>query len=201
MDAARLDRLASALQRIFDQDPHFNWLIRQDARRAEALRRLFRLLLGNIPAARGELWVRGENDALLIGFPPGTGRLPLRRQWAFLRAYLPVSGWKDLARRVWGIQKMAWHRPHEPHYYVQVIGVDPAHQGTGLGRALLSQLVSRCDGCGWPLYLETANPRNLGFYEKLGFALNRRYGLPGGLELFGLWRKAAGQGGVMEAAR
>lgn len=187
MNTPRIDQLARVLQRIFDQDPHFNGLIRQDERRSEALLRLFQLLLKE-GETHGDVLVSGENEAVLIGFPPGAGKLSLGKQLAFLWAYLPISGWRGVAGRMLGIQKMAWHRPREPHYYVQVIGVDTIHQGKGQGRTLLSGVFARCDGQRWPLYLETANPLNLGFYKKLGFAVNDRYRLPGGLELFGLMR-------------
>jgi|GEM_PF-2050130 len=187
MNSAQIDQLARVLQRIFDQDPHFNWLIRQDGGRTDAFLRLFQRLLRE-GEAQGEVLVSGQNEAVLIGFPPGAGELSFGKQLTFLWAYLPISGWRSLVGRVWGIQKMAWHRPRQPHYYVQVIGVDSIHQRTGRGRTLLSRVFARCDGQHWPLYLETANPLNLGFYKKLGFAIQNRYRLPGGLELFGLMR-------------
>ena len=55
------------------------------------------------------------------------------------------------------------------HWYVLVLGVSPEAQGTGLGRALLQPMFDRATGSGQPCYLETAQPKNVGFYEHLGF--------------------------------
>lgn len=58
--------------------------------------------------------------------------------------------------------------PHA-HWYVLVLGVSPEAQGTGLGRALLEPVIDRARAEGLPCYLETAQPKNLGFYQHLGF--------------------------------
>ncbi len=57
----------------------------------------------------------------------------------------------------------------EPHWYVMVVGVAPAFQGQGLGRALLQPMLDRAAADGVPCYLETTQPRNVTFYERLGF--------------------------------
>ncbi len=53
--------------------------------------------------------------------------------------------------------------------YVMVVGVSPGAQGSGLGRALLQPIIDRADAAGQPCYLETAQPKNIHFYEHLGF--------------------------------
>ena len=55
------------------------------------------------------------------------------------------------------------------HWYVMVVGVVPEAQGSGVGRALLQPIMDRADAAGQPCYLETAQPKNVGFYEHLGF--------------------------------
>jgi ribosomal protein S18 acetylase RimI-like enzyme len=55
------------------------------------------------------------------------------------------------------------------HWYVMVVGVAPEAQGTGIGQALLRPMIDRADAAGQPCYLETAQPTNIAFYEKLGF--------------------------------
>ena len=65
-------------------------------------------------------------------------------------------------------------RPPEVHCYLQLIGVDPAHQGKGIGSALLSQILNDCDAQRLPAYLEATSPRNLPLYKRHGFeALGR----------------------------
>jgi GNAT superfamily N-acetyltransferase len=54
------------------------------------------------------------------------------------------------------------------------MGIDPVHQGKGLGGALLEHAAAICDRDGAPAYLESSNPRNIPLYERHGFeALGR----------------------------
>ena len=68
------------------------------------------------------------------------------------------------------MQQMASHHPKEPHWYRPLIGVDPAHQGKGLGSALLKHATDICDRDGMLAYLESSNLANVPLYERHGFA-------------------------------
>jgi ribosomal protein S18 acetylase RimI-like enzyme len=67
--------------------------------------------------------------------------------------------------------RMARYHPSEPHWYLPLIGVDPAHQRRGHGSALLQHALARCDRDHAPAYLESSNPANLPLYERHGFAV------------------------------
>jgi [ribosomal protein S18]-alanine N-acetyltransferase len=63
---------------------------------------------------------------------------------------------------------------------IHTIGVDPAHQGRGIGRALLDGLLSTADEIGATTYLEVRvdNEPALGLYRGVGFTVlgtRRRY--------------------------
>ncbi|WP_064681767.1 GNAT family N-acetyltransferase [Rhizobium bangladeshense] len=66
-------------------------------------------------------------------------------------------------------EQMATYHPKEPHWYLPLIGVDPAHQGKGHGDALMEYALARCDRDHAPAYLESSNPRNIPFYRRYGF--------------------------------
>jgi GNAT superfamily N-acetyltransferase len=66
-------------------------------------------------------------------------------------------------------EQMAKYHPGEPHWYLPLIGVDPAHQGKGHGDALMSYALQRCDRDQVPAYLESTNPRNIPLYRSHGF--------------------------------
>ena len=66
-------------------------------------------------------------------------------------------------------EQMAQFHPTEPHWYLPLIGVDPVHQGTGVGSALLRHVTDRFDRDGAVAYLESSNPRNIPLYERHGF--------------------------------
>jgi GNAT superfamily N-acetyltransferase len=68
-------------------------------------------------------------------------------------------------------EQMAGYHPSEPHWYLPLIGVDPMHQGKGIGVGLMRPALEACDRDGVPAYLESSNPRNISFYERLGFTV------------------------------
>ena len=66
-------------------------------------------------------------------------------------------------------EQMAKYHPSEPHWYLPLVGVDPAHQGKGHGDALMVYALERCDRDKLPAYLESTNPRNISLYRRHGF--------------------------------
>lgn len=67
------------------------------------------------------------------------------------------------------LEQMATYHPTEPHWYLPLIGVDPAYHGKGRGSALLTYALERCDRDRCAAYLESSNPRNIPLYERHGF--------------------------------
>ena len=75
---------------------------------------------------------------------------------------------------VWGamfsmFEQMDALHPQEPHWHLPLIGVDPAHQGKGIGSALLSHILDVCDAQNVSAYLEATSPQNVPLYERHGF--------------------------------
>jgi ribosomal protein S18 acetylase RimI-like enzyme len=65
--------------------------------------------------------------------------------------------------------QMEQYHPTEPHWYLPLIGVDPAHQGKGYGGTLMVHALERCDRDHVPAYLESTNPMNVSLYQRHGF--------------------------------
>ena len=65
--------------------------------------------------------------------------------------------------------QMGEYHPTEPHWYLPLIGVDPPHQGRGLGSALLKHALQNCDRDNLPAYLEATSPSSRRLYERHGF--------------------------------
>lgn len=68
-------------------------------------------------------------------------------------------------------EQMGSYHPTEPHWYLPLIGVDPARQGNGYGSALMEYALIRCDRENELAYLESSNPRNISLYKRHGFEL------------------------------
>jgi ribosomal protein S18 acetylase RimI-like enzyme len=67
---------------------------------------------------------------------------------------------------------VALHRAvSEPHWYLDVIAVDPAQQGRGIGGALLRAVHARAAADGAPTVLLTHQPTNLPIYDRHGYVV------------------------------
>lgn len=79
--------------------------------------------------------------------------------------------------------------PEEPHWYLAVLGTAPAAQGKGIGAALLTPILDRCDREGIGAYLESSKPSNVPYYERFGFVVHEELPLPkGGPSVWRMWR-------------
>ena len=97
------------------------------------------------------------------GVEPDTDRLMSIMQENTPRAIMP-----DMTQV---FEQMENYHPSEPHWYLPIIGVDPAHHGKGLGSALMRHALARCDADHLPAYLESSNPKNIPLYQRHGFEI------------------------------
>jgi GNAT superfamily N-acetyltransferase len=67
------------------------------------------------------------------------------------------------------IEQMGRYHPHEPCWYLPLIGVDPLYQGKGYGSALLQHALAQCDRGRLPAYLESSTEGSARLYERHGF--------------------------------
>ena len=66
-------------------------------------------------------------------------------------------------------EKMSQFHPHEPYWYLLIIGVDPLYHGKGLGTALMEHATAKFDKDNVIAYLESSNERNISLYKRHGF--------------------------------
>jgi GNAT superfamily N-acetyltransferase len=121
--------------------------------------------MGGAAIEHGSAWLAEDCAAAALWLPPGvesdSEAMVAAITASIDEAKLPVLG--EVGRA------MAHFHPHEAHWYLPLVGVDPLRQGRGLGSAILQEGLRRCDADGLPAYLENSNPKNTGLYERLGF--------------------------------
>ena len=119
-------------------------------------------------AESGVLWKIGGCDGGAAWLPPGlAGRFAEVEQStrAAVSSLTGDGGARYAAFWDW----LDAHLPGEPCWFLDLVGVAPAAQGRGLGRALVRHGLQRARADGCPAFLETGTPRNVSFYESLGF--------------------------------
>jgi GNAT superfamily N-acetyltransferase len=88
-----------------------------------------------------------------------------------------------------GLNAIEKKHPHEPHYYLMGLGVEPDLQGRGLGTKLMAPILERCDRDGIPAYLESSKEINVPLYERNGFKVTEQMTVPnGGPPIWLMWR-------------
>jgi len=177
---ADVPALAVTLAEAFADDPVWNWMLPAFERK----RRLFAVLLRHA-VPKGHVYTVEGLDAVTIWSPPGEWKLPAS---AMLRQALPMiyaagSGLPRLLGRLGEIEKLHEVVPQK-HWYLDFIGTSHSARGKGLGSALLEDGFSH----GLPVYLESSNPRNLGFYKRHGFQVTAEPAMKAGPPQWTLWR-------------
>ncbi len=153
----------------FGDDPLYVWLYPDAAERPLRLREGFELVL-ECGLPRGHLYANAERSAVAIWTAPDVELMDESEGTAFLQLIRSQIG--DRADEVAaGLSALSAHRPAEPHFTLHNVVVRADAQGRGVGAALLAPVLARCDEDGLLACLDSSNPRNVPFYERLGFEL------------------------------
>jgi RimJ/RimL family protein N-acetyltransferase len=164
----RPDELPSAarcLASAFANDPVFMWIF-SDAPKRPLLTQFFMEGAVEASSSTGTCYVTSELDAAAVWAAPGKAGMS-GDIWNRTRAMM--FGAEGARMRVIGefFGQLADFHPAEPHWYLSLVGAETP--GIGAGARVLEPVLEICDRTGDPAYLESSNPRNIAFYERLGF--------------------------------
>jgi GNAT superfamily N-acetyltransferase len=184
-----LPKLALALARAYHRDPVWSFLLPDEAQRERALRRYFTIELRDVALPHDTTWTTESAIGAVLCLPPGKWRLSVvtmvRRGPAFLQAF-----GSELPRALRAFTLLERVHPSDPHHFIAYAGVSPEWQGEGIGGALVSRLLERCDAEGSPCYLEATSERAAAFYHRHGFVVTDEVRLKHGPPLWLMWRDA-----------
>ena len=173
--------IAAALARAFDDDPVARFGLPSDRRRPAQLRRFYVQRLRTL-LPEELVFCDEQRRGAALWAPPDKWRTPLGE---LLRTRIVT---RRLPLFLLGGMRVEHRHPREPHYYLAVLGVDPAAQGSGIGSRLLQPMLERCDTEGVPAYLESSKERNIDFYARHGFRVTGEVRLHRGPRLWLMWR-------------
>lgn len=173
--------IAATLAQAFDQDPLLRWVIGDTPDYRQRVEHLFATQLRHLALPGGLVWCGTAHEGACLWSAPGQWHFGLFKQLRLLPDFLRVTRWSRLLTVIRAIDQVQLGHPETPHYYLQVLGVAPAHQGKGWARPLLDIILDQADRENMPAYLETANPDTLSLYRRFGFEVIRLFDdLPGG---------------------
>lgn len=186
-DAAAVTATIAA---AFFDDPVIGWVWRDPVRRHQILPDFFALLVAD-SLVNGEVYTTDDIAGASLWLPPATSE-PTAEETAALVAAIETVSHEFAPAALELMEILEDHHPHEPHYYLPVVGTRPERQGRGIGSAVLAPVLQRCDQEGLPAYLEATSARNQALYLRHGFEVTREIGLPDGPTIRAMWREPQG---------
>lgn len=157
-------RLVAAIVLAFSVDPAARWTYPAPENYLKHFPDLVRIF-GHRAFECGTAHFIGDAQAAALWLPPGV-QPDEEALMAHFQRTVPEQDQDPLFAV---FEQMGRYHPDEPHWYLPLIGVDPAQQGNGYGSALLVHALRLCDENGTPAYLESSNPKNIPLYQRHGF--------------------------------
>lgn len=173
--------VADVLAAAFSDDPMLRWVFSDPEHGPAHLRSFFGI---GVPVGvrQGHVHVLRDGDAVVaaaVWAPPGQPAYD-RASVELVAQLLTGAETARLEMIQAGFGHLNDHRPDEPHFYLSLLGVDPARRGEGLGGRLLAASLEVVDLFGEASYLESSNPRNISLYERHGFTVDAEIEMPDG---------------------
>lgn len=189
------DAGAAVLGRAFTEYELLRYYFRDEVKR-RAVAATFAFISISLCLKYGEVYMSSEKlEGVAAWLPPG--KAPFGG-WQLIRS-VPLSALVRFGRqgagRIWAYGRFIdnLHRkmiPY-PHWYLEIIGVDPSYQGQGFSSRLLRPMLERIDRERMPCYLETNAEKNTAIYRRFGFEVVSEDKIPGTeVTSFAMLRKA-----------
>jgi ribosomal protein S18 acetylase RimI-like enzyme len=183
---------AEILAKAFQNDPMYRYVIPCEEKRA---RNLFWLMRKVIQYSRryGRVYITSASEGVICWLPPGRTKITMggiiRTGLFTIALRFGVSSYRRFDDNLSYTDQVHNRHASNPHWYLWAIGVDPSHQGKGVGGKLLMPILSLSSTDGTPCYLETHNEKNIPFYEKHGFKIVNEGRIPKhGLQVWSMRR-------------
>jgi ribosomal protein S18 acetylase RimI-like enzyme len=157
-------RLITAMSLAFSTDPAVRWMYPAPETYLEYFPQ-FVSAFGGRAFESGTAHFIGDVQAVALWLPPDIQPDEEALMNLFQRT-VPEQNQQALFSM---FEQMGDYHPHEPHWYLPLIGVDPIQQRKGYGSMLLEHALKVCDEEQMPAYLESSNPENIPLYQRHGF--------------------------------
>ena len=129
----------------------------------------------------GLLFTPAESYGVSVWSKPITHELSIQKnkqKQAFILSEMGEKSLQTYLEIVKTMSKNAESLIGEDDWYLSIVGVNPEYQGQGLGKKLIEPILSESDSLNIDTYLETFTPRNMTFYQRLGYEEVGNFFLP-----------------------
>ena len=179
------ERIAATMTLAFSTDPLVRWALPEAHQHIDGFLPFVGAFAGKA-YDHESAYVIGDFSGAALWLPPGVRP----DDEAMARIFQEKVAEPQLGGLFSLFTQLADYHPHEPHWFLPIIGVDPAHQGNGYGSALMKHALLACDREQKLAYLESSNPANLSLYERHGFEVIAEVSEGGAPPTYPMLRKA-----------
>lgn len=163
----------------FAGDPYLRW-IQPDDQRWPGFGQEWMAFIADLVFERGHTYVADPVDVAVAWIPPDLALIgpdDVARGRSIIAEHAGDARADDALTTIMAARG---HALEEPHWTLQYIGVRSGRQGLGLGARAVAPMLSVCDAERLPCGLVSTNPRNVSFYERLGFRVDAVVSTPDG---------------------
>jgi ribosomal protein S18 acetylase RimI-like enzyme len=164
---------AGVLIRSFAADPGLRFVLPEPADRDRLGQPLAEAAIRYTPRCGAPLVTVGNVRGVALWFPPDAPAPTETDLVATGAAAVPnllgPAGWRRFQRLLDHLDALHPRHAPEPHWYLAMLGVEPAWQRRGIGEALMRPVFAAADHAGVCCYLEAPTADNARYYRGRGF--------------------------------
>ena len=158
LDMSQIETAADVLARAFFDDPFASYLFPDADEREDLLFWYFGTMV-QYGLLSGDVYTTAGCEGVAVSLSHNDEEPDV----------LGLEPFNRLVRAVSHLEQLRRAELPTGHRYLPTIGVDPLHQGRGVGRSLLRRVCADADAEGIPCYLETFKESNAPLYSRHGF--------------------------------
>jgi len=156
------------LTKSFDTNQSVNYIVKQDAKRAQRVRALMGYSF-EVCYLFGDVFLSDDKRSCALITYPDKKTTTFKSILLDVKLILFAVGLKNIKKTLARETLINKIQPKELKYYLWFIGVDPEYQNEGIGSILLDEIIEDSELKKRPIYLETSTLKNLPWYKKFGF--------------------------------
>ena len=164
------DRVVDILTRSFNDNKSVNYVIKQDAKRVERIRKLMEYSF-DVCFMFGDIFLSDDKTGCALIVLPDKKKTTLKSILMDLKLIFSSMGLSNVKKAMDRESKIKKFHPEDHMYYLWFIGVHPNEQNKGTGSTLLNDVIKQGQMKNRSICLETSTIKNIPWYEKFGFEI------------------------------
>jgi ribosomal protein S18 acetylase RimI-like enzyme len=180
---SHVEDAAGVLVRSFARDPGLLFVLPDQGQRDRLCPSLARAVIRYALRCGAPLVTPGAVRGVALWFPPDapapTAADLAETGLAAVPERIGPGAWRRCQRLLGHLDALHPRHAPGPHWYLAMLGVDPAWQRRGIGEALMRPVVAEAERDGLCCYLEAPTEGNVRYYARRGFRVLAETDVPG----------------------